>query len=180
MVMGSARVWKTRPDQVQPQVLGGIVYPSGLSLPQETSSVPVRGSGLPGLVSQNDEDTSELVLVLLAQGKKKRELDLKDPRWQTKEGKQLVAERHRKEMESLVEYTKACFPVSLERSRLLRSSVPDRILQPRPVLTSRTKSDGTQEVKCLCTPRGFKDLTFWTWCEIAKLRAPRCLRMVER
>ena len=38
--------------------------------PQETSSAPVRGSGLPGSVNQNDEDMSELVPVLLAQGKK--------------------------------------------------------------------------------------------------------------
>ena len=130
------------PVQVQPQVQGGIVYPPGLLLPQETSSAPVRGSGWPGSVNQNDEDMSELVLVLLAQGKKKRELDLKDPRWQTKEGKQLAAERYWKEMESLVKDTKACVPVSLEKSRLLRSSVPDRILQPRPVPTLRTKGGG--------------------------------------
>ena len=70
---------------------------------------------------------SELVPVFLAQ-EKKRELDLKDPRWQTEEGKQLVTEGFRKEMESLVEDTKAWVLVSLEKSRLLRSSVPDQIL----------------------------------------------------
>ena len=99
---------------------------------------------------------SELVPVLLAQGKKK-ELDLKDPRWQTREGKQLVAERYKKEMESLVEDTKAWLPVSLERSRFVRSGVPDWILQPRPVLTWRTKDGGTQEANCRCTLPGFKD-----------------------
>ena len=88
-------------------------------------------------VNQNDEDMSELVPVLLAQEKKRRELDLKDPRWQTEEGKQLVAEGYRKEMETLVEDTKASVPVPLERSRLLRSSVPHRIFQPRPMLTLR-------------------------------------------
>ena len=99
----------------------------------------------------------ELVPVLLAQGKKKRELGLKDPSWQTKEGKQLVAERYMKEMESLVEDTTAWVPVLLEKPRLLHSSVPDQILQPRPVLTLRTKDDGTQEVTCRCTLQGFKD-----------------------
>ena len=58
----------------------------------------MRGSGWPGSVNQNDEDKSELVPVLLAQGKK-RELDLKDHRWQTKEGKPLVAEGYRDEIE---------------------------------------------------------------------------------
>ena len=72
-----------------------------------------------------DEEMSELDLVLLAQ-RKERELDL-------------------------IEDTKAWIPVSLEKSRFLRSSVPDRILQPRPVLTL------TQEVKCRCTLHGFKD-----------------------
>ena len=32
-----------------------------------------------------------------------------------------------------------------------------RILQPRPVLTLRTKDDGTQEAKCRCTLQGVKD-----------------------
>ena len=62
-----------------------------------------------------------------------------------------MVEWYRKEMESLVEDTKAWVPVSLEKSRLLRSSVPDWILQPHPVFTLRTKDDGTQEVKFQCT-----------------------------
>ena len=37
-----------------------------------------------------------------------------------------MAEGYRKEMDSLVEDTKAWVPVSLEKSRLLRSSVPHR------------------------------------------------------
>ena len=63
---------------------------------------------------------SQLIPVLLAHGK---ELNLNDPRCHTKEGKHLLAEGYRKEMESLVEDTKAWVPVSLERSRPLRSSV---------------------------------------------------------
>ena len=44
-----------------------------------------------------------------------------------------------------------------DTSAFLRSSVPDRILQPRPLLTLRTKDDGTQEVTCRCTLQAFKD-----------------------
>ena len=86
----------------------------------------MRDTGCPGSVDQNDEEMSELIPVLLAQGTK-RELDLKDPRWQTK-GKHLVTEGYRKEMESLVEGTKAWVPVSLDNSRFLRPGVQDRIL----------------------------------------------------
>ena len=92
---------------------------------------------------------------VLAHGKK-RELDLKDPPWQTEEGKQLLTEGYRKEMESLVEDTRAWVPVSLEKSRLFRSSVPDRTLQPRPVLTS-SKDDGIHDGKCQCSLQGNKD-----------------------
>ena len=60
-------------------------------------------------------------------------------------------------MESPVEDTKAWAPVSLEKSHLLRPTEPDGILLPRPVLTLRTKDDGTQEVKCRCTLQGFND-----------------------
>ena len=82
---------------------------------------------------KNDEGMSELVPLLLAHGKK--ESNLTDPRWQTKECKQLVTEGYRKKMDFLVEDAKAWVLVSLEKSRLLRSSVPDRILLPREKLT---------------------------------------------
>ena len=128
------------PSRVQ-QVLGGSCVFLAFRLPQETSSAPVRGSGWPGSVNQDDEDMSELVPVCW------HELDLKDPHWQTKEGK------HEKEMESLVKDTK-----TLGSSLTHVSCAPaDRILQPRQVLTLRTKDDGTLEVKCRCTLQGFKD-----------------------
>ena len=60
--------------------------PPGLPLPHETSSALASDGGCPGSVDQNDEDVSKLIPVLLAHGK---ELNLKDPRWQTKEGKHL-------------------------------------------------------------------------------------------
>ena len=59
-------------------------------------------------------------------------------------------------MESLVDDSKAWKPVTLEKSRFLRSTVPDRIVQPRPVLCLRTEDDGTQELKCRCTLQGFR------------------------
>ena len=166
--LNARRALDTRPRVVPTFLLGDMVavwrlmkgcgiHPPGLPIPHETSSALVLDSGVPGSVGLGDEDMTELVPVLLAQRKKTRELDLEEPRWQTKEDKHLVAEGYRKEMNSLVEDTKAWIPVSLEKSRLLRSSVPDRILQPRPVLTLRTKDDGTQEVKCRCTLQGLKD-----------------------
>ena len=88
---------------------------------------------------------SELVPVSLAHARK--ELNLKSPR-QTKEGRQ---------WSSWSATQKRRVAVSLETSRLLRSSVPDRIVQPRLVLTLRTKDYGTQEVKCRSTLQGFKD-----------------------
>ena len=77
------------PVQAQPQVREGISYPPGLHFPHETSFALVRDGGGPWSAGQKVEDMSELVQVWLVQ-EKKRELDLKDPRWQTKEGTHLV------------------------------------------------------------------------------------------
>ena len=60
--------------------------------------------------------------------------------------KRRIEEGYKKEFASLVD-TGAWVPVPLEQSRLLRSSVPDRILQPRPVLALRENDDGLHEVE---------------------------------
>ena len=73
-----------------------------------------------------------------------------------RKAKILLAEGQWKEMESLVEDTKAWVPVALEKSRLLRSSVPDRTLQPRLVLALRMKDDSAQEVESRCPLQGLK------------------------
>ena len=86
------------------------MYPPGLPIPHETSCAAVLDSGVPGSVGLCDEDMTELVPAQLAQGKKTRELDIKEPRWQTKEGKHFVAEGCGKETNSLVEDTKAWIP----------------------------------------------------------------------
>ena len=140
----------------------------------------LRRRRLPGLVNQNDEDMSELVPVLLAQGKKKRELDLKDP-----------ASRRRKENNSRLKDTgrkwnpwwKTRQPGFLFYSRGHVFGVPayrTGPLQPRPVLTLRTKDDGTREVKCRCTLQGFKDSDVLDLVRDRKTKSPRCLRIVER
>ena len=76
-------------------------------------------------MGQDDEDMSELVPVLLADEKASSQ---EDHRGETQEkGGHLVVEGYKKELESLVEDTKASVPVSLERPRLLRSSLTHRI-----------------------------------------------------
>ena len=47
------------------------MYPPGLPVPHETSSAPVLDSGVPGSVGLGDEDMTELVPVLLAQGRRR-------------------------------------------------------------------------------------------------------------
>ena len=101
------------------------MYPPGLSVPHETSSAPVLDTGVPGSVGLGDEDMFELVPVLLAQEKKTRELDLKERRWQTKEGKHIVAEGFRKKTNSLVEDT-ALY------TRVTGKITPSAIEFPRP------------------------------------------------
>ena len=51
------------------------MYPPGIPLSHETSSVPARDTDLSGSVDANDADMSEFVLVLKAH--RKKELDLK-------------------------------------------------------------------------------------------------------
>lgn len=61
-----------------------------------------------------------------------------------------------KEFDRLANQTRAWVPVELEDSQRLRTSVPERILRPRPVRTHRNQND-KEEVKCRCTLQGFKD-----------------------
>ena len=101
------------------------------------------------------EAVDDSVPVLLTQGCK--ELDIKAPHWHTREGKRFIEELYKKKFTWLVEDTAAWVLVSFEQSRLLRSSVPYRVLQLSLVLTVRKKVDGLQDVKCPCTLQGFPD-----------------------
>ena len=69
----------------------------------------------------------------------------------------MVQKAYSKEMGQLVEETGAWKPVPLEESRRLRTVLPERVLQPRPVLTLRSDDHGKEEVKCRVTLQGFKD-----------------------
>ena len=129
------------PVQVQPQMRGGIIYLPG-SL---TRHLLFLARHLP--VLRMTATLLELWIKMMricpnsslccCPRERGRSLISKISCWQTKEDKHLVTERYRKEMHSLVEDTKAWVPGSREKSRLLRSSVSDRNLQPRPVLTLR-------------------------------------------
>ncbi|CAK0795301.1 unnamed protein product [Prorocentrum cordatum] len=132
------------------QQFGGVTYPPSLPSP------PLRDSANAHLARDVDEDVIvNEVDVLLTQGSK--EINPKEDKWKSPEGLAMIEKAYTKEMTSLVHETKAWKPVDLEKSRLLKTQVPDRILRPRPVLTLRTGDDGKEEVKCRCTLQGFKD-----------------------
>ena len=152
------------PDAVRPrletapsqgQAIGGMTFPPSLP-PPPSEPKPLIDSAAAHF---GDEPDSVMVVnavsALLTQGHK--ELNLKEQRWKTPEGKAMIRSGYAKELQSLVTNTKAWIPEDLERSRELRTSVPDRILRPRPVLTLRHDDEGVEEVKCRCTLQGFKD-----------------------
>ena len=92
--------------------------------------------------------------VLLANGR--GEVNLKEDRWKTPEGRALVSAGFKAEMDALVRDTGAWKLASIDESRRVRSTNPDRIMKPRPVWTEREK-DGKQVLKCRLTLQGFRD-----------------------
>ncbi|CAK0820028.1 unnamed protein product, partial [Prorocentrum cordatum] len=60
-----------------------------------------------------------------------------------------------KEYSKLIEKTQAWRPLPLEESRRARSTQPDRIMKPRPVLTEKEDEEGNVVVKCRMTVQGF-------------------------
>ena len=93
--------------------------------------------------------------VLLAQWRK--ELDKHAPQWQSKEGKQKISAGFKKELNKLINVKGAGVPKSLEESQRIRSTMPDCILVPRPVLTSSQDESGQEVAKCRLTIQGFKE-----------------------
>ena len=94
--------------------------------------------------------------VLLAQGRK--ELDKHAPQWQSEEGKQKISAGFKKELNKLIHIKGAWVPKNLVESHRIRSTMPDCILVPRPVLTSPQDESGQEVVKCRLTIQGFKEL----------------------
>ena len=90
-----------------------------------------------------DEDevlVSDETCVLLAQGR--QELDKRAPQWRSDEGLQKIIAGFAKELNKLINVTGAWAPKSLEESRRIHSTMPDRILVPRPVLTVSQNQSG--------------------------------------
>ena len=129
------------------------MYPPRLPSPPLVDSADVH------LAEDVDEDVIVgAVDVLLTQGSKEvNPVNPREKKWQTTEGKARIARAYAKELNNLVTETKAWRPVDLEKSRQLRTAVPERILRPRPVLTLRHDDEGVEEVKFRCTLQGFKD-----------------------
>ena len=69
----------------------------------------------------------------------------------------MIREGFEKEMYKLVGKTGAWKLLDKAASRKVRSTVPERIMNPRPVLTEKVGDDGSEEVKCRLTLQGFKD-----------------------
>ena len=93
--------------------------------------------------------------VLLANGR--GEINVKDDRWKTPDGRRLVEAGFRREMSALVRETGAWSLLPLEESQLIRSIKSERIMKPRPVWTERVGSDGSAELKCRLMLQGFRD-----------------------
>ena len=101
-----------------------------------------------------DEDEILVVdetCVLLAQGRK--ELDKRAPQWRSNEGQQKTIAGFAKELNKLITVKGAWVPKSLEESRRIRSTMPDRILAPRLVLTASQDESGQEVAKCRLTIR---------------------------
>ncbi|CAK0790522.1 unnamed protein product [Prorocentrum cordatum] len=125
--------------------------------------------------SPDSDDDDEILAVdteevLLARGR--RELDRREPRWCSKDGLAKIAQGYAKEYSKLIEKTQAWRPIPLEESRRLRSTQPDRIMKPRPVLTEKEDEEGNVVVKCRMTIQGFKDPDLLELVKAGRTQAP--------
>ena len=102
------------------------------------------------IVDGDDEDS-----VLIAGGRK--ELNLKEPKWQQNEWKQRLESGIAKEVATVVDDKQALRPLSLEESRDIRRQHKDRIIPSRLVLVEKLEDTGQPVVKARWTARGDKD-----------------------
>ena len=132
-------------------------YRVGESLPQKKRQrVAIVEDALRCTVMDEDEIlVVDETCVLLAQGRK--ELDKRAPQWRSNEGQQKIIAGFAKELNKLITVKGAWVPKSLEESRRIRSTMPDRILAPRPVLTASQDESGQEVAKRRLTIQGFKD-----------------------
>ena len=92
---------------------------------------------------------------LLAGGRK--EIDLKESKWQTPEGQTKLFKGIRKETKNVVEDKGALRPLSVEESRQVKRDHSDRIVPSRLVLITKLEDSGEEVVKARWTARGDKD-----------------------
>ena len=94
--------------------------------------------------------------VLLTQGRE--DLNVKDPRWQSPEGQEMILKGYEtKGDETRLRTRQVPGRRCPWRSPDVSGQVPDRNMGPRPVLTARYDDEDAEEVKCRITLQGFKD-----------------------
>ena len=93
--------------------------------------------------------------VLLAGGRS--ELNLRLDKWISPEGKAKIIARVRKEVQNVVMDKQALKPLSIEQSRQVRQSAPDRIVPSKLVFVEKLDDTGEELVKARWTARGDKD-----------------------
>jgi hypothetical protein len=93
--------------------------------------------------------------VLLSQGR--TELNIREGRWLTASGRQMVNKGLLTELDSLIKEKKALRPLSPEESRRILTATPDRCLDPRVVYTLKDEGTADERVKTRVTVRGYKD-----------------------
>ncbi|CAK0882257.1 unnamed protein product [Prorocentrum cordatum] len=122
----------------------------------------------------SDDDVEILAVdieeVMLASGR--QELDRREPRWCSKDGLAKIAQGDAKEYSKLIEKTQALRPLPLAELRRVRSTQPDRIMKPRPVLTEKEDEEGNDAVKCRMTIQGLKDPDLLELVKAGRTQAP--------
>ena len=93
--------------------------------------------------------------VLLASDR--RELDLKQPRWQTPAAKTISHNAMEDELCKLIDTRSALRPLSVQQSRQFSQLNAQRVLEPRLVWTSSVDESGNEAGKCRATVHDYKD-----------------------
>ena len=168
------------------QTVGGQTFPPSLPHPPDSQAraevVPVPSSAGSSAASDKSsharlvydsgqhavalsalDETDDFILcvddeedqVLLAGGR--NELDLKADKWQSPTGQEKVIKGVRKEIDNVVTDKQALKPLSIEQSRKIRQSEPDRIVPSKLVLVEKLDETGEAVVKARWTARGDKD-----------------------
>lgn len=84
-------------------------------------------------------------------------MDLKLDKWTSAEGKRKLVAGIRKETQNVVADKQALWPLSIEQSRQIRQTEPDRIAPSKLVLVEKLDDTGEEPVKARWTARGDKD-----------------------